>query len=102
MYLAAGLSFAPWAVLCAVLRFRAGWTHPLVTAFFLACGLITALFVWQHVEKRLVAGATPINDPLVFHMTTSYASGSGATLVFTVPVSVVFDANATIVQLAPT
>lgn len=99
LYLAAGLAFVPWGAVYAVLRLWGGWTHRALALGFLACGTVTALLVWQHVEKRLGARATPINDPLVFHMTASYASGSEVTPVITLPLDIVFDTNAIIVQL---
>jgi len=93
--LVSGLAFAPWWAVYAVLRLWLGWTHLALALGFLACGTVSALFVWRHVEKRLVAGATPMNDPLVFRMTASYAPDFEAGIVL-------FDVNDTLVQLFPT
>ena len=61
LYVAAGLSFAPWGAAYAVVRVWAGWQHPLATLAFLACGAVTATVVWRRVEAALgERRATPL------------------------------------------
>ncbi len=75
LYVTAGLTFAIWGAVYAVLRLSYGWTRPAVTLALLGCGTVTALFVWQHVEKRLIGTATPTNSPPEVQVTMAYGSG---------------------------
>jgi|SRR2546426_10203283 len=50
LYFAAAFSFAPWGTLYALAALQ-GWGSPILALALLAGGILTALFVWNRLER---------------------------------------------------
>ena len=84
LYIAAGLSFAPWGVAYALAAVR-GWRSPVLALILLAGGVLTALAVWNRLEylqkkSRRNVQVVPATGEIVLVMLHGRVTTSGTVI----------------------